>query len=349
MNNPYIYIGGRRISAADPCYTIAEIGVNHNGSVELAHKHIDAAAQAGADAVKFQTFKADSLVRHNARKASYQADSTGAGTQFKMLQDLELQAEDFVALKLHCDTVGLDFISTAFDPASLEFVASLKPVCLKWASGELDNFPMLRRAGECELPILLSTGMGSLTDVSDAIVCMGQNVPLVILQCISNYPAKLEDQNLLVLKTLIDEFKVPVGFSDHTIGQTAAIGARALGMSVLEKHFTLDRSFPGPDHQASIGPGEFADLVQTVRKLESALGNGIKEPATAEQDVQEVARKSLVYNRTLSAGHILTIDDITAKRPATGLSPKNYEAFLGKCLQNDVQKDDDLNWDHFTK
>jgi sialic acid synthase SpsE len=339
---PAITLSGRRIAADSPAYVIAEIGVNHNGQLDLAHRLIDAAKAAGADAVKFQTFRTDDLVLSSAIKADYQKDATGEGTQQDMLRALELPFEDFVALQSHCRGVGIDFMSTAFDPLSLEFVASLQPACLKWPSGELTNWPLLRQAGRTGLPVMLSTGMGSLHDISGAMDLLGPDAEVVILQCVSSYPARIEDQNLRVLPVMSAAFGCPVGFSDHTVGPYAALAARALGMSVLEKHFTVDRNMPGPDHAASIEPADFANMVRVLRQVEVGLGDGVKRPLAAEEGMRVVARKSLVYSRDLPEGHVLSENDLVAKRPGTGVTPDRMDLFLGLPLARAVAKDEFL-------
>lgn len=334
---PAISLGGRRIAGDSPTYIIAEIGVNHNGDLDLAHRMIDAAHATGADAVKFQTFRTDDLVLPDARKATYQQEKTGTGSQQDMLRALELPFEAFAELQDHCRRIGIDFMSTAFDPVSLDFVSQLKPVCLKWPSGELTNSPLLRQARRTCLPVMLSTGMGSLGEVATALDVLGTDTDVVVLQCVSNYPARIEDQNLRVLPVMAAAFGRPVGFSDHTIGPYAALAARALGMAVLEKHFTLDRSMTGPDHAASIEPAEFTDMVRILRQVEIGLGDGIKKPVAAEQDVRAVARKSLVYRQDLPKGHLLTEEDLTAKRPGIGIPPDHIELFVGLSLTRAVK------------
>lgn len=338
MTCPAIHIGQRSVSAADPCYIIAEIGVNHNGDMALAHRLIDAAVAAGADAVKFQTYRTEELVLPDAAQAAYQSRNLGAATsQTDMLRRYELPFAAFAELQRHCQASGIDFISTAFDAPSLEFVISLAPVCLKWASGELTNQPMLMQAAASGLPMLLSTGMGSLAEVARSVDWLGGKVPLAVLQCVSDYPAAIEDQNLRVLPMMQSAFGCPVGFSDHTIGPYAAIAARALGMAVLEKHFTLDRTMEGPDHRASVTPDDFADMVQVLRKVEAGLGDGIKRPRAVEKDVRSVARKSLVYRRDLPQGHVVEAGDLTAKRPGLGLPPDGMDRVVGRALKADVQ------------
>lgn len=343
---PSCYIGSRKISANEPTYVIAEIGVNHNGDENLAHRMIDEAKAAGADAVKFQTYRTTDLVTNEAKTANYQKKDTGFDSQFDMLKTLELPFKVFEDLKEHCSSSGIDFISTAFDPISLEFVASLNPVCLKWPSGELTNLPLLRQAIQTKLPIMLSTGMGSLVEIAQAVDFIGLENDIIILQCISSYPAKIEEQNLRVLPMMQAAFGKPVGFSDHTIGPYSAIAARALGMSILEKHFTLDRNMEGPDHKASTEPKDFAHLVSVLRQIEIGLGDGIKRPQISEHSSIAASRKSLVYRRKLDAGHVIKHDDLTSKRPGTGLSPDKIDLVIGRTLIESVEPDKMVNLHH---
>jgi len=338
---PAVTIAGRSVSADAPCYVIAEIGVNHNGDAALAHKLIDAAAEAGADAVKFQTYVTDELVLGSATQAAYQSRNTGgAEAQAEMLRRLELPFTVFAELRDHCHEAGIDFLSTAFDAPSLDFVISLKPACLKWASGELNNRPLLMQAAQSGLPLLLSTGMGSLAEIGRAVDWLDGRLPLVILQCVSDYPAAIEDQNLRVLPAMSAAFGCPTGFSDHTLGPYAALAARGLGMAVLEKHFTLDSTMEGPDHRASVEPGEFAELVRLLRAVEAGLGDGVKRPRAAEADVRGVARKSLVWRRDLAPGHVIADDDLTAKRPGTGMPPDRMDMLTGRPLLRAVRRDE---------
>ncbi len=343
-----IKLGERRISADDPCYVIAEIGVNHNGSAELAHKMIDAAKEAGADAVKFQTYKTDALITADTKKADYQTSTTGDGSQDEMLRRLELPQEVFAELAKHCHEAGVDFMSTAFDSESLEAVSKLNPICLKWPSGELTNTLLLRQAAQYDLPILLSTGMGTLTEISTALDLLATHstADVVILQCVSNYPAAIEEQNLRVLPHMSAVFGKPTGFSDHTEGPYAAIAARALGMSVLEKHFTMDRTMEGPDHRASIEPAEFAQMVKLLRQVELGLGDGVKRRMASEQNILTVARKSLVYLNDLPAGHVLSLKDLTAKRPGTGMPPNQVDNLIGRTLDRAVTRNEQVQHGH---
>ena len=343
---PHIQIAGRRICADAPTYVIAEIGVNHNGDADIAHKMIDAAKATGADAVKFQTFRTEDLVLESAVTAEYQNRTTGLGTQAEMLRALELPFEVFADLRDHCRDAGIDFMSTAFDPRSLAHVASLDPVCLKWPSGELTNWPLLRQAKATGLPIVLSTGMGSLHEIAAAMDLLGPDADVVILQCVSNYPARIEDQNLRVLPVMQSAFGCPVGFSDHTVGPYAALAARALGMAVLEKHFTLDRTMDGPDHSASIEPADFTQMVGLLRQIEEGLGDGVKRPRASEENVRSVARKSLVYRRDLPAGHVLSEDDLMGKRPGGGVGLDRIDLFTGRVLAQPVHADQILETGH---
>jgi len=343
-----VYLSNRKISANEPCYIIAEIGVNHNGDVGLAHKLIDSATECGADAVKFQTFSTKNLIRKNTRKAAYQEETTGAGSQDEMLKKLELSAEDFAALKTHCDENNVGFISTAFDRQSLSDVARLDPVCFKWPSGELNNTAFLRQLATLGKPVLLSTGMATLAEVAAAVDTVRNSglQDIVILQCVSNYPARIEDQNLRTIPAMSRAFGLPAGFSDHTVGYFAALAALPLGMCVLEKHFTMDRGLEGPDHKASVEPAEFAEMTRILRQVEAGLGDGIKRPIAAEQDIKAVARKSLVFSKQLTAGHVLAADDLVAKRPNDGISPEFIDLFVGRSLLCDVVPDQCLDLSH---
>lgn len=345
MIKPSIKIGKRTISQDQQCYIIAEIGVNHNGSLDLAVELIKKAKLVGADAVKFQHYKTENLILPSASKADYQIKSTGEGSQFDMLKAFELRPEDFCILQQQCAEQEIDFIVTAFDSESLAEVIGWGVECLKWPSGEIDNFPLLKQAAKADIPILLSTGMSTLEEIEDAVAIIGNN-NVCILQCVSNYPAALEVQNLRTIETFSQKFNCPTGFSDHTIGYAAAVAALPLGMCVLEKHFTLDRNAKGPDHMASTEPDQFKTLVQTIRAIEKGLGDGIKGVVDNEKGVKALARKSLVFSRKLLQGHIIDIRDITAMRPAMGLSPNNYMCIVGKTLLEDVDKNQLVEMKH---
>lgn len=319
---------------------IAEIGVNHNGDPKIAHEMIDAAKKSGADAVKFQTFIAEDLVDESAPKAAYQIKSTGQGKQIDMLRALELPASVYRELRSHCAEVNVDFISTAFEATSLERVLELEPACIKWPSGELDNWPLLSQAAASALPVLLSTGMGNLAEIASAIEVLesGGCSSIAVLQCVSNYPARIEDQNLRTIATMSQVFGKPVGFSDHTLGPYAAIAARSLGMCILEKHFTLDRNAEGPDHRASMEVPEFGEMVRALRAIEIGLGDGVKRRLAVEEDTRMVARKSLFFASDLPIGHTLSDRDIDIKRPSGGLPPSVYDMVLGRVLSRSAHK-----------
>lgn len=326
-------LGSRRIGDGESCFVIAEAGVNHNGDLDLAHRLVDAAADASADAVKFQTFRTAHLVSAAAPKAAYQRAATGNDqSQDAMLRQLELNADAHRELQQHAAERGIVFLSTPFDPESADLLAAMDVPAFKVSSGELTNLPLLAHLARLARPIFLSTGMATLDEVRAAVQALRENgnPPLALLQCVSNYPAAASDTNLRAMRTMRDAFAVPVGYSDHTLGSEIAFAAVALGACIVEKHLTLDRALPGPDHAASSEPAEFAALVRGIRAIESALGDGIKQPAASEADVAAVARRSLVAARDLAAGETLDSTNIIALRPGGGLPPGARETLLGK-------------------
>jgi N-acetylneuraminate synthase len=332
---------GRPIGPGRPCFLIAEAGVNHNGSLDLALRLVDAAADAEADAVKFQTFRAERLATRAAPKADYQLRRTGTEeSQLEMLRRLELSAEAHRRLADHCRWRRLHFLSTPFDEESADLLAGLGVPLFKVPSGEITNLPLLAHVAAKGVGMIVSTGMACLGEVEAAVrtVRAHGDPALALLHCVSDYPADPADCNLRAMLTLQTAFGVPVGFSDHTRGAEVALAAVALGACILEKHFTLDRALPGPDHQASLEPGELADLVRGVRTVESALGHGRKEPTPAEARTAAVARKSLVASRDLRAGTVLTPEMITARRPGTGLSPALRDHLAGRRLRTDLEE-----------
>jgi N-acetylneuraminate synthase/N,N'-diacetyllegionaminate synthase len=323
-------IGERHIGEGASCFVIAEAGVNHNGDLALAHRLIDAAANAGADAVKFQTFRADRLVSATAPKAEYQTAATGAAeSQHAMLRRLELDEAAHVALQQHATQRGIIFLSTPFDEASADLLTAMRIPAFKVSSGELTNLPFLKHLARHRQPVILSTGMATLDEVRAAVAALG-DVPLALLQCVSNYPAEPADTNLRAMQTMRDSFGVPVGYSDHTLGNEIAFAAVALGAAIIEKHLTLDRTLPGPDHAASSEPTEFGALVRGIRAIESAFGDGVKRPAACEANVASVARRSLVAARDIAPGEILGATEIEALRPAGGLPPGAQARLLGR-------------------
>ena len=334
-----LIIAGRTLGPGTPCFVIAEAGVNHDGDPALAEKLIDAAAAAGADAVKFQTFNAERQTVPDAPKAEYQKASGDAGeTQQQMLKRLELPDSAWEGLRDRCTAAGLIFLSSPFDEQSADFLAALGVDALKIPSGELTNLPFLRHVAALDRPLIVSTGMADLDEVAAAVEAIGAggDPPLALLHCVSAYPAPAEECNLRTLATLGERFGVPVGWSDHTLGSEVSLAAVALGACIVEKHFTLDRTLPGPDHAASIEPSELKAMIAAIRKVESALGSGEKRATAIEQETAAVARKSLVAARAIAAGALLTGEDVTARRPGTGIPPSQREAYLGRRLNTAV-------------
>jgi len=334
-----IAIADRLVGVGAPCLIIAEAGVNHNGQPALAHALIDAAAAAKADAVKFQTFRADRLAVTSAPKAAYQKRNGPAGeSQLEMLRRLELPDDVVRELVVHCRAKGILFLSSPFDEENADFLDALGMAAFKVPSGELTNSPFLRHLAEKGKPLIVSTGMADMSEVEDAVgvIRAAAAPPFALLHCVSNYPADPADCNLHAIGALERAFGVPAGWSDHTTGIDIAVAAVALGAAILEKHFTTDRALPGPDHRASLEPGELADMVRAVRRVESALGTGIKRPAANEADTASVARKSLVAVRDLAAGTVISATDLAARRPGTGLPPSRRGEFLGRRLKVNV-------------
>lgn len=337
-----ILVAGQPIGEGHPCFVIAEAGVNHNGSLELGKALVDAAAESGANAVKFQTFKAESLVSAGAPKAEYQRRTTDkAESQLAMIKRLELPREAHGALLCRCRERGILFLSSPFDEASVDFLDELGVPAFKIPSGEITNHPFLAHVARKGKLMILSTGMSTLGEVEAAVetIRLAGNPPLVLLQCVSNYPAAPGDVNLRAMRTMALAFGVPVGYSDHVPANAVAFGAVALGACVVEKHFTLDRNLPGPDHQASLEPPELSALVRGIRRVEAALGDGCKRPAASEADTTKVARKSLVAARDLEAGTVLDETMIAAKRPGTGLSPALRRMVAGRKTRVALPRD----------
>jgi N-acetylneuraminate synthase len=347
---PTIGIAGRTVGPGYPCFVIAEAGVNHNGSLDLALRLVGAAAEAGANAVKFQTFRADKTATRLAPKAEYQKRTTGASeSQFEMLKRLELSPQDHVDLAAHCLSRGVTFLSSPFDEESADLLEGLGVPAFKVPSGELTNLPFLRYLARKRRPLIISTGMATLAEVEAAVAAVKAAGcdQFSLLHCVSNYPAAAADVNLRAMATMATAFDVPVGYSDHTLGPHATLGAVALGACIIEKHFTLDRSLPGPDHQASAEPAEFAALVSGIRMIEEALGNGEKRPAAAELETARVARRSLVAAETIPEGSRLTLNMVTARRPGTGLPADRVGELLGRRALGEVPAGTILTLDMF--
>lgn len=323
-------------------YIIAEAGVNHNGSFELACKLVDAAKTAGVDCIKFQTFKSKNLVSHNAQKAEYQKGTTGEGSQVDMLQKLELSYDEFIKLKVYCDSVGITFLSTPFDFDSIEFLNSIDLPFWKIPSGEITNLPYLLALARTGKPVVMSTGMCEMAEIEAAIRVLQENgtKEIKLLHCNTEYPTPYEDVNLKAMQTMRDAFGLEVGYSDHTKGVEVPVAAVALGAVVIEKHFTLDRNMEGPDHKASLEPEELADMVQSIRHIEKALGSGDKTPSPSEKKNIAVARKSIVARQAIKAGEELTVENITVKRPGSGISPMKWFDVIGTKAIRDFQEDE---------
>lgn len=323
---------------------IAEAGVNHNGSLETAKKMVDAAVEAGADYIKFQTFHAHSLVTALCEAADYQKENAGASSQKDMLKDLELSYADFKELKAYCDKKGIGFLSTPFDEDSIDFIASLNPDYMKVPSGELTDLPFLRKMASTGIPVIMSTGMATPEEIAKALKPFqkaGYSFDdIILLHCTTQYPTPMEDVNLLAMKSVSENFGCRSGYSDHTLGIEIPIAAATLGASVVEKHFTLDRNMEGPDHKASLEPDELAAMVKAIRNITVALGNGVKEVKDSERPNITAARRSIVASRPIAKGEVITEDDICAKRPANGLSPMLWDKVVGSKAIKDFQKDD---------
>lgn len=336
-------------SSMPPVFIIAEAGVNHNGSLDIAFELVDAAKEAGADAVKFQTFRAESLATSSAHKAAYQERTTDTSeTQFQMLKRLELDADAHGKLIVHCREVGIQFLSSPFDMESADLLEKLDVPLFKIPSGEITNLPYIGHIGGKGRPIILSTGMATLGEVEDAVKILRDSnaKDITLLHCVTEYPAPYDEINLRAMHTLSTAFRLPVGYSDHTSGIEIAVAAVALGATVIEKHFTLDRNLPGPDHAASLEPSELKQMVSSIRHVEAALGNGIKEPAKCELPNISVARKSLVASRPLRAGQQIGAEDLAIKRPGNGIPPRQQQDIVGRTLRSDIQKDELFRWDH---
>jgi len=340
-------VGARRIGEGAPVFVVAEAGVNHNGDLGLALALVDAAVDAGADAVKFQTFRVDALVSRRAPKAGYQAETTGAGeSQRDMLARLQLDLDAHARIKQHCAKRGILFFSAPFDEGSADDLDALGVPLFKLPSGEITNLPFVRHVAGKGKPIILSTGMATMDEVAEAVaaVRMAGGPPLALLHCLSTYPAPVAEVNLRAMDALRARFGGVVGYSDHTTGIEVAVAAVARGAAIVEKHLTLDTSMPGPDHRASLDPAAFTRMVQAIRSVEAALGDGEKRPMPSEADARAVARKSLVTTRALRAGEQLTADAVAIKRPGTGIPPADLSRTLGRVLRRDLAADEVITW-----
>ncbi|TGM80983.1 N-acetylneuraminate synthase [Leptospira bouyouniensis] len=324
---------------------IAEAGVNHNGDLKLAHQLIDVAFEAGVDIVKFQTFQAEALVTESAKKAEYQAASTDPEeSQYSMLKKLEISPAAHIELIEHCHDRNIEFLSTAFDLKSLDFLATLDLKRFKIPSGEITNLPYLESIGKLGKPVILSTGMANLGEIEEAILVLERSglsrEQLTVLHCTTEYPTPFSDVNLCAMQSIKNAFGVSVGYSDHTQGIEISLAAVALGATIIEKHFTLDKNLPGPDHKASLDPKELKELVTGIRNIEIALGDGIKRPTPSEFKNIPIARKSIIATRFIEKGEVFSKDNLTTKRPGSGISPMRLNELIGKKANRDFQKDE---------
>jgi N,N'-diacetyllegionaminate synthase len=326
-------------------FIIAEAGVNHNGSLELAKKLIDVASDAGADAVKFQTFKAENLVSKNAQKADYQKQTTNSEeSQFDMIQKLELDVKTHKILMDYCKEKNIMFLSTPFDHDSIELLNDLGLKMFKIPSGEITNLPYLRHVGKLNKKVILSTGMADIGEIEDAIDILinagTKKENITILHANTEYPTPYEDVNLKAMVTIGNTFDVDFGYSDHTLGIEVDIAAVAMGACCIEKHFTLDKTMEGPDHKASLEPNELKAMIKAIRNIELALGNGIKKPSKSEAKNISIARKSIIAKDNIKKGEIFTVDNLTVKRPGNGINPMRWDEIIGMMAQKDYKKDE---------
>jgi len=344
-------IEGRRIGPGQAVFIIAEAGVNHNGEIDLAKRLIDAAVDAGADCVKFQTFHAEAVVSKTAPKAGYAIKSTDPDeTQLEMIRRLELSAGQHRELVDYCRRRGILFLSSVFDHQAIDLLDDLGLPAFKIPSGEIVNHPLLEDAAGRSKPIILSTGMSYLGEVEEAVrvIQRAGGDELALLHCLSNYPADPGQVNLRAMTTMSAAFGLPVGYSDHVGGNEVSFGAVALGACIIEKHFTLDRSMPGPDHAASLEPAELAELVKGIRNVEQALGDGLKRPMPDEENTRQVARKSLVAARDLPQGTKLTPEMVCFKRPGTGIQPAGLRCVVGRMTNQEITADELITWEMLT-
>ena len=324
---------------------IAEAGVNHNGDVEIAKKLCLAAKDAGADVVKFQTWITEKIITQNVEQAEYQKENTGRDeSQYEMLKALELSYDEFREVKVYCDEIGILFASTADEEDSLDFLVELGIPFIKVGSGDVGNISYLRYIGSKKLPVILSTGMSTLADVEMSLQALrdGGATDITLLHCTTNYPCPYDAVNLKAMDTLKHAFGLPVGYSDHTEGMEVSVAAVARGAGVIEKHFTLDRNMEGPDHKASMEPKAFKEMVQAIRHIETALGDGLKQPTKAEQQISKVVLKRIVAKRDIRAGQVIREEDICVKRNNTGLPANAWDIILGTVARRDYKVDEGI-------
>jgi len=338
-----------RLLSSNHVFIIAEAGVNHNGNMKIAKQLIDAAKNAGADGIKFQTFKAQNLLSRRTKLADYQRRNVGADIrdQYDLIRKLELPFEGFKELKDHCKKRKILFLSTPFDFESVDLLERLKVQVYKISSGDLTHLLLLEYIAKKKKEMILSTGMSNMDEVQEAvqIIRKAGNTKIILLHCVSEYPAPYKDVNLKAMLSLEKQFKLPVGYSDHTLGVEVAVAAVALGARVIEKHITLDRVMRGPDHKASMEPDEFKKMVRMIRHVTLSLGNGIKSAAACEMKNRNIARKSLVAVHGLKKGQMITDRDIVVKRPGTGIAPKDINRVVGRIVQRRIPEDSVIKWE----
>lgn len=336
-----------------PVFVIAEAGVNHNGDIALALQLCDAAKSTGADAVKFQSFRAEDLVVRGAPTAEYQARQTGDQDQFLMLQRLELSEQQHVQIKAHCDRIGIEFFSTPFSVQATDMLVRLGVRRLKLSSGELTHRALVEHAAATQLPLIMSTGMGSMDEITEAVAwakaARGHLRDVAVLHCTSAYPAPDGSLNLKAMASMARDLQVAVGYSDHSLGIEAPLAAVALGATVIEKHLTLDRKLPGPDHSASLEADEFARMVQGIRRVSAMLGDGIKAPLPEELDTARVARRSVVAASDIAVGELITAEKLACRRPATGIAPRDLQNVVGRTAAIAISAGTVLQWNQLAE
>lgn len=326
-------------------FIIAEIGVNHNGDINLAKKMIKSASECGVDAVKFQTYVSEELVLKNAEKADYQKKNDSNESQFEMLKKLELSYDDFSQLKKYAQECGVLFLSSPFDRKSVDLLEKLEVSAYKLGSGELNNLELIEYVQSKNKPIILSTGMATLKEIKETYDFIKDKSNLFLLHCITGYPTSFEETNLNFIKTLQKEFEIPIGFSDHSPGIELSIAAVALGACIIEKHFTIDKNLPGPDHKASLNSTEFKAMVDAIRHVEVAMGDGTRKLSENELNIKKVARKSIVLSKNISKGMVIKKDMLTIKRPGTGIPPNHINEVVGKRVLKDLKSQTMLKWE----
>lgn len=346
MKERAIRIDGRLVGSNQPCFIVAEAGVNHNGSVHIAKKLVDAAKKAGADAIKFQVFKARDVVTDNVPLAAYQRKNIrGNLSQLRLLEKLELSGEDFCELKRYCGKKKIVFMATPHSREEVDLVARLS-TAIKVGSGDLTNLPFLEHIAKKKLPIILSTGMSDIDEIEAAIETIKRyNDELVVMHCTTSYPASYDDVNLRAMSTLKERFGTLVGYSDHTLGLIVPMAAVAMGANVIEKHLTLDRRMRGPDHKASLEPKDFKEMVSSIRLVEKILGSKEKKPTKSEIEIARIVRKSIVAKVDIPAGAIITKDMLAIKRPGTGIEPGHLGSVVGQRAKLHIRKDQKITWE----